>query len=160
MAFVIRLFIFLILLNSSPVIIAAKEIKYNHNSITIHEIKGKVGFTVLTPHKIPDDWTLEIKTTLGVMLHYMDSKDTKLMVAIHQRKGTPLSPYDFPHAQLVDINGNKGYFQEWIDSGEIDKNGDAITGGLLNWVQDGTFIEMNSSILPRERMLEIARSMK
>jgi len=138
----------------------AKDTKHSHNSKTISEIKKEVDFTVLTPKKIPDDWTLEIKTTLGVMLHYMDSKDTKLMVAIHQRKGVPLSPYDFPHAQLVDINGNKGYFQEWIDGGEIDKNGDTITGGLLNWVQDDTFIEMNSSILPKERMLEIARSMK
>ena len=141
-------------------IVMAKDTKHSHNSKTISEIKKEVDFTVLTPKKIPDDWTLEIKTTLGVMLHYMDSKDTKLMVAIHQRKGVPLSPYDFPHAQLVDINGNKGYFQEWIDGGEIDKNGDTITGGLLNWVQDDTFIEMNSSILPKERMLEIARSMK
>gem|GEM_PF-2518428 len=160
MGLLIRFFIVLTLLNYYPMIVMAKDTKHSHNSKTISEIKKEVDFTVLTPKKIPDDWTLEIKTTLGVMLHYMDSKDTKLMVAIHQRKGVPLSPYDFPHAQLVDINGNKGYFQEWIDGGEIDKNGDTITGGLLNWVQDDTFIEMNSSILPKERMLEIARSMK
>ena len=137
----------------------AKEIKYNHNSKTISEIKKEVDFTVLTPKKIPDDWTLDTKTSPWIMVHNMDSKDTKLMVAIHQRTGFPLSDDDFPYSQQVDINGNKGYFQKLIDSGKVDKNGDIITGGLLNWIQDGTFIEMNSSRLSEEEMLEIARSM-
>jgi hypothetical protein len=155
----IRIFIVLILLYCNPMLIMAKEIKYNHNSETISEIKKKVDFTILTPRKIPDDWTLDTKTTPWIMLHYMDSKDSKLMVAIYLRRGFPLSDEDFPHSQQVDINGNKGYFQEWIDSGEVDKNGDTITGGLLNWVQDGTYLEMNSSRLTKEKMLEIARSM-
>ncbi|MCM3118858.1 DUF4367 domain-containing protein [Neobacillus sp. MER 74] len=159
MVFPIRLFIVLILFNSIPMILMAKEIKYNHNCITIPEIKKKVDFTVLTPKKIPDDWTLDTKTSPWLMLHYMDSKDTKLMVAIDLRKGFRISDDDFPHRQQVDINGNKGYFQEWEESGEVDKNGDTITGGLLNWVQDGTYVEMNSSRLPKEKMLEFARSM-
>ncbi|WP_246277127.1 DUF4367 domain-containing protein [Neobacillus endophyticus] len=141
-------------------IIHAKEIKYNHNSKTISEIRKKANFTILSPNKIPDDWTLEIKTSPWIMLHYMDSKDTELIVAIHLSKGFPLSDEDFPHSQKVDINGNTGYFQEWIDSGEVDKKGDPIRGGLLNWVQDGTNVEMSSSRLSKERMLEIARSMK
>ncbi len=140
-------------------VITAKEIKYNHDSITIPEIQKKVDFTILTPKNIPDDWTLDTKTSPWIMLHYMDSKDTKLMVAIHLGKGFPLSDDDFPYRQQVDINGNKGYFQEWEDSGEVDNNGDTITGGLLNWTQDGTHVEMNSSRLSREKMLEIARSM-
>jgi hypothetical protein len=159
MGFLIRLFIVLILLICYPMIISAKEIKYNHNSKTISEIKKVVDFNVLTPKKIPDDWTLDTKTSPWIMLHYMDSKDTKLMVSIDLRRGFPLSDEDFPHSQQVDINGNKGYFQEWINSGDVDKNGDTIAGGLLNWVQAGTYIEMKSSRLPKERMLEIARSM-
>ncbi|SMQ81028.1 hypothetical protein SAMN05444673_4098 [Bacillus sp. OV166] len=87
MAFPIRLFIVLIVFNSSPMIIMAKEIKYNHNSITIPEIKKKVDFTVLTPKKIPDDWTLDTKTSPWLMLHYMDSKDTKMMVGINPENG-------------------------------------------------------------------------
>lgn len=159
MVFLIRLLIVLILLNCYPMIIIAKEIKYNHNSKTISEIKKEVDFTVLTPKRIPDDWTIDTKTFPWIMLHYMDSKDTKLMVAIHLRRGFPLSDEDFPHSQHVDIKGNKGFFQEWIDSGEVDKNGAIITGGLLNWVQNGTYVEMSSSRLTKERMLEIARSM-
>ncbi|TDK61800.1 DUF4367 domain-containing protein [Bacillus salipaludis] len=162
MAFSIRLFVFILLLmfSSNPMIIMAKEIKYNHNSETISEIKEKVDFTILTPRKIPNDWILDTKTSPWIMLLYMNSKDTKLMIAIHLRKGFPLSNEDFPHSQQVDINGNKGYFHKWIDSGEVDKNGDTITGGLLNWVQDGTYVEMNSSRFSKEEMLEIARSMK
>ena len=162
MVFLIRLFVILTLLYCYPNIISANEIKYNHNSKTISEIKKEVDFTLLIPTNIPNDWTLDTKTSLSpfITLHYMDSKDTKLMVGINQGLGFPLTKDDFPYAQEVDINGNKGYFQRWEESGKVDKNGDTITGGLLNWVQDGTFVEMNSSRLPKERMLEIARSMK
>jgi hypothetical protein len=160
MALLFRLLLIIILLVSCPMLSMAKGIKYNHKSETISEIKKKVDFTILIPRKIPDDWTLDTKTSPWIMLHYMDSKDTKLMVSINLRRGFPLSDEDFPHSQQVDINGNKGYFQEWIDSGNVDKNGETIAGGLLNWVQDGTYVEMNSSRLPKERMLEIARSMK
>lgn len=139
--------------------IIAEEIKYNHNSKTIFEIQKEVDFTVLTPKRIPSDWTLDTKTTPWLMLHYMDNKDTKLMVSIHLSKGSRV-PYDgFPHSQQVDINGNIGYFQEWGNSGEVDENGDTITGGLLNWSQAGTYVEMNSSRLSKEAILEIARSM-
>lgn len=139
--------------------IMSKEIKYNHNSKTISEIQKEVDFPVLNPKKIPDVWTLDTKTSPWIMLHYMDSKDTKLMVSIHLRKGFRLFDEDFPYRQQVDINGNKGYFQVWEESGEVDKNGDTITGGILNWVQNGTSVEMNSSLLSKEQMLEIARSM-
>ncbi|MFJ5770164.1 DUF4367 domain-containing protein [Psychrobacillus sp. NPDC093180] len=138
----------------------AKELKYNHDSKTISEIQEEVDFNVLSPKKIPDDWTLDTKTSPWIMLHYMDSKDSKLMVVIDLRKGFRLFDDDFPYHQQVDINGNKGYFQEWGDSGEFDKNGDTITGGLLNWIQDGTSVEMNSSRLSKEQMVEIARSMR
>ncbi|MGG0657236.1 DUF4367 domain-containing protein [Rummeliibacillus pycnus] len=162
MTFLIRLLVILITLYCYPNIISAKAIKYNHNSKTISELKKEVNFTILTPTNIPNDWTLDTKTSLSpfITLHYMDSKDTKLMVGINQGLGFPLTKDDFPYAQQVDINGNKGYFQGWEESGEVDKNGDTITGGLLRWVQDGTYVEMSSSRLSKERMLEIARSMK
>lgn len=159
MVFLMRLFIVLILLLCCPMLIMAKEIKYNHNSKTISEIKNSVDFNILSPKKIPDDWTLDTKTSPWIMLHFMNSNDTKLIVAIHQRIGFSLSDDDYPYAHHVDINGNKGYFQEWANSGEVYKNGAIITGGKLNWVQNGTFIEMSSSILTKEKMIEIARSM-
>ncbi|RPJ95251.1 hypothetical protein CW357_11610 [Rummeliibacillus sp. TYF005] len=54
---------------------------------------------------------------------------------------------------------NKLQFIGWYN-GEGDENGDTITGGLLNWVQDGTYVLMMSSRVSKEAMLEIARSMK
>jgi len=162
LTFLIRLFVIIIPLYCYPNIISAKAIKYNHNSKTIPELKKEVDFTLLTPTNIPNDWTLDTKTSLSpfITLHYMDSKDTKLMVGINQGLGFPLTKDDFPYAQQVDINGNKGYFQGWEESGEVDNNRDTITGGLLKWVQDGTYVEMNSSRLSKEKMLEIARSIK
>ena len=80
MALFFRLIILINLLICSPMISMAKGIKYNHNNETISEIKKKVDFTILTPRKIPDDWTLDTKTSPFIMLNYMDSKDTKMMV--------------------------------------------------------------------------------
>ena len=62
-------------------------------------------------------------------------------------KGFSKLKNDFPYRQQVDINENKGYFQGWKDSGEVDKNGDTITGGLLNWTQNSIYVEISSSRL-------------
>ncbi|SOC15429.1 uncharacterized protein DUF4367 [Ureibacillus xyleni] len=152
----------------TPFVVQAKEIKYNHDSITVSEVKEKVDFPVFVPEKTPTDWTLEIKTYpideenfTHFRLHYMDKDDTILKVGIEQRKGSSnKGKFLSPNAEEVDINANKGIFSSWGNSGEVDTKGELITGGLLLWTQDGTSIEMNSSRIPKEIMLEIARSMK
>ncbi|MFD2681884.1 DUF4367 domain-containing protein [Bacillus seohaeanensis] len=169
MVYPIRFVIVLILLVSNPMIITAKEMKYNDNSITVQEIKKKVDFKVVTPNKVPNDWTLEIKTYSWegkgdfnqIGLHYMNSTDTKLMVAIGQSKED--SSYGVPKSTLtqqVDINGIKGYFSEWGNSGELDHKGEDILGGLLCWKKDGTYIQMESSRISKKQMIDIARLMK
>jgi hypothetical protein len=160
MALFFRLLLFIFFLVSSPKLIMANGIKHNHNSETISEIRKKVDFTILTPRKIPDDWTLEIKTSPWISLHYMGSNHKKMMVGITLRRGFPISDEDYPHSKIVDINGRKGYYQEWAEGGQVDKNDEPLSGGILNWVQDGTFIEMISFSLSKEKMLEVARSMK
>ena len=64
------------------------------------------------------------------------------------------------NAVRVNINDHNGYFAEWGNSGEVDKKGELITGGLLRWKQEGTYIEMNSTRVSKDAMLKIARSMK
>lgn len=71
----------------------AKAMKYNHDSITIEEVKKEVDFHVLVPEKIPSEWSLEIKTydyngeDMGtIRLHYMDSTDENVMLGIEERK--------------------------------------------------------------------------
>lgn len=152
-----------------PCSVQAKEIKYNHDSITVSEVKEKVDFTVFAPDKIPDGWTLEIKTYpmdeekhfTHFRLHYMDNNDTILKVGIEQRnEPSNKEKFSSPNAEEIEINGNKGFFEAWGNSGEIDKKGELVTGGLLSWTQNGTYIQMNSSRIPKEMMLDIARSMK
>lgn len=54
------------------------------------------------------------------------------MVAIHQITGFSLSDENLPYAEQVDVNGNKGFFQEWIDSGEVDKMATPLLVAYLN----------------------------
>ncbi|MFE4243883.1 DUF4367 domain-containing protein [Peribacillus butanolivorans] len=163
----IRLLVVFILIQNIPLIVQAKEIKYNHESITISEIKKKVDFKVVVPHNIPNDWTLEIKTypwdekdkITNFRLHYMDSDDKYLLIGIEQSKESSNNEMHINEEQ-VDINGHKGFFVEWGNSGELDKKGELVTGGLLRWIQEGTYVEMVSSRVSRTKMLEVARSMK
>ncbi|WP_246010330.1 DUF4367 domain-containing protein [Bacillus yapensis] len=152
-----------------PLFVQAKEIEYNHNSFTLSEIKEKVDFSVLSPEKIPDDWTLEIKTYpmeevknfTHFRLHYMNKDDTYFHVGIKQQKETTkLKEPITPNTEKVKINGNRGFFTAWGNSGELDKKGELITGGILRWSQDGTIIEMLSTSISKEMMLEIASSMQ
>ncbi|WP_409250979.1 DUF4367 domain-containing protein [Bacillus sp. SCS-153A] len=156
----IRLFVILVLLYCWPAILKAKEIQYNHNSITISELKEEVDFSLLTPGKVPNGWTLEIKTSPWIMLHYMNKNDTKLMVAIHQKKANAITDDDLSKGHLVDINGRKGYFQDWSGNGKLNEKRTLVTGRLLVWIQDGTYVEMTSSSIAKKEMIKIARSMK
>lgn len=144
-----------------PVTTRAKEFYYNHDSETISQIQKQIDFHLLTPENIPEDWTLEIKTTTApwIGLHFMDQQDTKLMVWIHQKKGTNLDG-DFSRSEQVDINGYQAFFTPWANSGELDKRGEVITGGVLDWVQGETVIDMYSTRISKEKMLEIARSLR
>ncbi|MFE4133694.1 DUF4367 domain-containing protein [Peribacillus sp. YIM B13482] len=167
-----RLLVVFILIQNIPVIVQAKEIKYNHESITLSEIKRKVDFKVVVPQSIPNDWTLEIKTypwdekdkITNFRLHYMDSDDKYLLIGIEQSKessnSSKISKEMDINAEQVNITGHKGFFVEWGNSGELDKKGELITGGLLRWIQEGTYVEMESSRVSRNKMLEVARSMK
>lgn len=148
--------------------VQAEEIKYNHNSITIPEIKQNVNFNVLVPKNGPNDWTLEIKTypsetkvnITSFALHYMDKNDEQMMVRIEQIKDSMKQPeYHGPNTKTVNINGYSGYLTKWRD-GEVDHEGEIVIGGTLQWTQEGTYIEMYSLRIPMEKMLEIARSMK
>ncbi|EMI3505938.1 DUF4367 domain-containing protein [Bacillus cereus group sp. Sample62] len=132
------------------------------------EVREKVRFKVYVPQQLPNNWTLEIKTypweeTENInyfRMHYMDKKDKKLLLGIEQRKETSNKEEIHPHANQVNINGYTGYFEEWGNSGELDKKGELVTGGLLSWTQKGTYIQMNSSRITKDKMLKIARSLK
>lgn len=159
----------LFLLMLIPFAYHGNDITYNHDSITLSAIKQKVDFPVLAPDNVPNDWTLEIKgypmdqqeyfTHFG--LHFMNEDDTIYKVGIDQRKFSgKISDPTYSDGEEIYINGNKGLFVSWATDGELDKKGELITGGLLQWTQEGTQIEMDSTRISKELMVEIARSMK
>jgi len=53
--------------------------------------------------------------------------------------------------EKVNINGIEARFIPW---------GDQTPGGYLRWVQDGTYIEIDSGDLSKEKMIELAKSIK
>jgi hypothetical protein len=53
--------------------------------------------------------------------------------------------------EKVNINGIEARFVPWANH---------IPGGYLRWVQDGTYIEIDSGDLSKEMMVELAKSMK
>ncbi|MCA1063706.1 hypothetical protein QTG56_11235 [Rossellomorea sp. AcN35-11] len=81
----------------------------------------------------------------------MDKSDKVLFDAIEQRKFSSM-PTDLfnKEGDPVDINGVKGYYKPFSNA----------PGGILTWIQGGTYIEMSSSEKNKVEMIEIAGSMK
>ncbi|EDL66448.1 hypothetical protein BSG1_03810 [Bacillus sp. SG-1] len=50
-------------------------------------------------------------------------------------------------------------YQEWANSGRK-LNGKLISGGLLTWIKDGTYLQMDSSYLTKNEMVEIAKTIR
>lgn len=161
----LRLIVVFILISSAPL---GVQSKYNHNSITISEIKEKVDFKVLSPNWVPNNWTLEIKTypwgekdnITHFRLHFMDKDDNYLMIGIEEKKASEGIEKQKPNTEKININGNIGYFHEWANSGKLDRNGNLTSGGRLSWIQEGTYIEMDSLNVEKDKMIEFASSMK
>lgn len=47
----------------------------------------------------------------------------------------------------INIKGIEGRFEPWVNH---------TPGGHLRWVQNGTFIEIDSGVLTKEEMVELA----
>ncbi|MEJ8548851.1 DUF4367 domain-containing protein [Brevibacillus borstelensis] len=131
----------------------------------LRQIRKKVDFQILLPENASQKWGLEIKTypqgvtdkIKKIRLHYLDENNENLMIGIGQSKAYPNESVELPHGTKVMINGNLGYFSEW--GGPTINQKKVPIGGLL-WVQNGTFIELNSSSLSKDEMIKIANSMK
>jgi hypothetical protein len=170
MKLISSLLLILFLGTVSSSIAFAQEIKYNHNSITIAEVKEEVNFKVLVPKKIPEEWTLEIKTRdnkeenlSGIRLHYMDENDENIMLGIEEKKVSKRAisqlEEEISEGDKIKVNDVLAYYQEWANSGKK-LNGKIISGGLLTWIQDETYVQMDSSFLSKDEMIEIARTVK
>jgi hypothetical protein len=59
----------------------------------------------------------------------------------------------------IKVNDVLAYYREWANSGKK-LNGKIISGGLLTWIQDETYVQMDSSFLSKDEMIEIARTVR
>ncbi|MBU7595690.1 DUF4367 domain-containing protein [Metabacillus halosaccharovorans] len=118
----------------------------------------------LTPQDIPSDWTLDIKTypwnekenIKDFRLHYMDKNDKFLMFGIEEKKVFGNLEKIVRDEKELNLNGYKGYYSSFKSS----INNENPVGGILRWTQNDTYIEMNSSTLTEEQMINIAKSME
>ncbi|SFM35278.1 hypothetical protein SAMN03159341_1282 [Paenibacillus sp. 1_12] len=148
------------------------------DSETLKKIKEITTFKLLLPAKIPSNWTLEIKypypleitkPITKVRLHYFD-KDESYMLGIEQFKA---SGYVTKEEIRIDPTGNQIH-QLTAEKFLPDLSGEILyvnghqgrfmptqpKGGDLWWIENDTFIRMNSLILTKEEMLKIAIVMK
>ncbi|WEG14579.1 DUF4367 domain-containing protein [Pullulanibacillus sp. KACC 23026] len=137
---------------TAPFFVQAKE-----KNVSMQQIKNEVNFKVLVPKRLPKDLQMNIKpyppTEYGKPTKFTMTftKNKQFVFNIQERKSNQkeLDKDVYSYGQPVSINGNRGYF---LTSGHKD-------GHLLIWIQNGTVIEMDST-LSKEKMLEIAQSVE
>ncbi|MGG3887437.1 DUF4367 domain-containing protein [Brevibacillus panacihumi] len=153
----------------SPIItvIHAETFKYGpHNTITIEALQKEIDFNLLVPTKIPKEWVLEIKDGPRkngkheyCNLNFLDKNDQYLMMSLNQKKAIfkELDSYQNigDNTEIVQIGSIEGHYEAWVGT----RNGN-IPGGFLRWIQKGTYVEMVSSRLSKEEMVNIAKSIK
>ncbi|MCS7464939.1 DUF4367 domain-containing protein [Paenibacillus doosanensis] len=150
------------------------------SSAILSEIKGKTDFRLMLPtnnewkvivkHPYPLDYS---KTITMVRLHYFDGNDSYVIgVEQHRANGykitrekmvidvknkeeriTKIKEYFIPSqsGELIILNGIEARFEAWAST---DK------GGILRWVDGGTYFEMDSLRLTKNEMIDLAKSMK
>lgn len=152
------------------------------DSTTLDKVKQKSIFTLFVPKSIPTNWTVELKYPYplditkpiqNVRLHYFDDTEN-YMVGIEQHKAIgykvkkELIEFDVRNktstktiveedfkfeaqGEIIKLNGIEARFTPW---------GDNTLGGVLRWVQDGTYIEMDSTQLPKMDMIKMVESLE
>ena len=149
---------------SVPSIGSASNFKYYSKSPTLDEMKQIMDFKIFEPTKYDPEWILtikphpdDIKRAKSFTMHfYIENKE--LFLSITQSKEY-FYKRDVERRNLpsIKINDQTGYFEEW--GAEYDRKGNII-GGLLRWEQEGTYLEMRSVNIPKDKMLIIAETLK
>lgn len=141
-----------------------QEVKtYSLGIEDIDKIKKKADFKILTLQG-NYNWRVEIipisngnlKKVQMIRLSYFEKNSDKMIVGFEQMQATGITQPFTNGVKNIDINGNKAYFESWKNS--IRRK--APKGGILQWIQNGTYIQMQSSVLTENEMIKLAQSMK
>jgi hypothetical protein len=153
------------------------------SQVELDELNNVTDFKLLTPYNSNESYKFEIKepyplvpgrSISSVRLHYFDKSGQKYMFGMEEHKAvgykikrvettidvhnqtstTKITDEDFKfdvRGEKVNINGIEARFVPWANH---------TPGGYLRWVQDGTYIEIDSGDLSKQIMVELAKSMK
>ncbi|MFD0618269.1 DUF4367 domain-containing protein [Paenibacillus sp. GCM10027629] len=162
---------------------AASPLAASSNIGVEDKLKNATDFKLLTPYYSPSSFKLEIKEpfplVLGrsiskVRLHYFDKLGKTYMFGIEEHKA---DGYNVRRVEtIIDVHNQTSTEKTIVEEFKFDVRGEKINingiearfvpwanhkpGGYLRWVQDGTFIEIDSGVLTKEMMVELAKSMK
>jgi hypothetical protein len=167
-------------------IMASDNLLMTSSHVRLDELKNATDFKLLTPHNYfnsIESYKFEIKepyplipgrSISRVRFHYFDKSGQTYMFGMEEHKAvgykikrsettidvrnqtstTKIIEEDFKFdvsGEKVNINGIEARFVPWVNH---------TPGGYLRWVQDGTYIEIDSGDLSKQRMVELAKSMK
>jgi hypothetical protein len=132
----------------------------------INRQNNNIHFNILAPKNVEKDWRVHVQSvpngrdpsTHKVIFRFMDQKHRYLILGMEESKqqGTHLS---VPKGgEKVHFNGQTGFFIKWENSGETNREGKSVSGGLLEWNQDGTHIKMASAKLTKSELIKLAAS--
>lgn len=147
--------------------------------IGLDQLKSATDFMLFTPHYCLTDWKVEIKEPYPldtdqlikkVRLHYFDKSGSTYLFGIEQHKAIG---YRSKRSEtIIDILRKTSTTTVIEEDFKFDTSGEVVylngiearydygtQGGCLRWVQDGTYIEVDSFRLSRKQMVLLARSM-
>ncbi|OIB00631.1 hypothetical protein AK95_26045 [Paenibacillus sp. LC231] len=170
-----------LVINKEPIIATANPKLFSLN-VDLDKLQNAADFKLLAPSHSDQRYKMEIKETYPfvpsqpvskVRLHYFDKSGQTYLFAIEEHKAvgykierdvtsidirnrtsttrTFVEDFKFSErGEKININGSEGRFEPWANH---------IRGGYLRWVQDGTFIEIDSKVFTKEEMIDLAKTM-
>lgn len=127
-------------------------------SATHYEIKSPENLAPKIDYILINYFDENNRYVFGIRQLKNNSIVEKELVTIDIKTGSEKSkiiPYKVqlePKGERVDINGNTGWYVSYI--------GKQPTGGILTWIQEDTYMEIDTSKLDKNSVIEIAKTME
>ncbi|WP_433921726.1 hypothetical protein [Paenibacillus taichungensis] len=168
---------------NNDLLIASAQPTQAFSNVDLDKLQTAADFKLFTPSYLVENYKLQIKepypfdlrqSVSKVRLHFFDESGQTYLFGIEEHKAggykvnrvvtnvdvrnqssttrTIVEDFKFnERGEKMNINGIEGRFEPWANH---------ISGGYLRWVQNDTFIEMDSKELTKEEMIALAKSMR
>jgi hypothetical protein len=132
----------------------------------INRHNNHIHFNILAPKKVQKDWRLHVQavpngrdpSTHKVIFRFMDQKYRYLILGMEESKQQSSHLAVPKGGEKVHFNGQTGFFIKWDNTGETNREDKSVSGGVLEWNQDGTHIKMASAMLTKAELIQLAAS--